>query len=186
MGGFGSGRTGWRPKAEDLPALDIRDLKRRGRLVPVKIFESTWTWGSARKMSVFVTVLHGAVALSYSMDGRTISERIELTWTPCNYGGERPWFVCPSCGRRAAVLFCDTRFLCRLCNDVAYASEAGGVMDRLCRKRDNLLQLLGGKPEDFVDFVPRPAGMHRRTYRKIKDALVPLMERINSGGGSQI
>jgi Transposase DDE domain len=30
-----------------------------------------------------------------------------LEWTPCNYGGARPWFLCPmdGCRRRVAVLY---------------------------------------------------------------------------------
>lgn len=49
-----------------------------------------------------------------------------LVWTSCNFGGSRPWFVCPGCGRRAAILYEDhqqDRPLCRLCLDLAYPSQ---------------------------------------------------------------
>src|SRR5437763_483333 len=43
-------------------------------------------------------------------DWQEIEEVVPLTWTPCHFGGERPWFLCPGavrgryCGRRVAVL----------------------------------------------------------------------------------
>ena len=45
-----------------------------------------------------------------------VQEPISLEWTACNFGGERPWFVCPGagCGRRVALLYGPGRyFLCR-------------------------------------------------------------------------
>lgn len=29
---------------------------------------------------------------------------IKLVWTNCNYGGQRPWFICPKCLRRVGKL----------------------------------------------------------------------------------
>jgi hypothetical protein len=55
------------------------------------------------------------VELSYSRgpEGHKedVSYAVPLSWTPCNFGGSRPWFVCPgvlegvSCGRRVAKLY---------------------------------------------------------------------------------
>lgn len=48
-------------------------------------------------------------------------ERVEgaarLEWTPCNFGGSRPWFVGPGRGRRAAILHEEGSgaLRCRLC-----------------------------------------------------------------------
>ncbi|MBC7324960.1 MAG: hypothetical protein H5T99_06565, partial [Moorella sp. (in: Bacteria)] len=54
----------------------------------------------------------GAVELAYTVtpgggEPQDIRYRVPLAYTPCNYGGERPWFVCPGrgCGRRAAKLY---------------------------------------------------------------------------------
>src|SRR5829696_5569154 len=52
-----------------------------------------------------------------------VQEPMPLAWTACNFGGERPWFVCPGagCGRRAAVLYGPGKyFLCRHCYDLRY------------------------------------------------------------------
>ena len=41
---------------------------------------------------------------------------VQLTTTPCNYGGERYWFLCPLCYGRVGALYLrrgDVRFACR-------------------------------------------------------------------------
>src|SRR5215472_1990244 len=47
---------------------------------------------------------------------------VKIEWTPCNYGGTRPWFLCPrrGCGRRVAILYCDSDFGCRTCRRLTY------------------------------------------------------------------
>ncbi len=54
----------------------------------------------------------------------------QLVWTPCNFGGFRPWFVCPGegCGRRVAILYGpgQGQMLCRHCRNLNYASQSMG------------------------------------------------------------
>ncbi len=62
-----------------------------------------------------------------------VREPVPLTWTGCNFGGERPWFVCPGAGRgrRVAILYGPGRyFLCRHCYDLAYESQRENGMYR--------------------------------------------------------
>lgn len=50
-------------------------------------------------------------------------QRIELTSTPCYFGGQRKWFLCPTCSRRVGTLYCKPlldEFLCRHCNRLLY------------------------------------------------------------------
>ena len=52
--------------------------------------------------------------------------QVSLVTTPCNFGGVRYWFGCPSCGRRVAVLYLapgDVYFRCRHCNNLSYHSR---------------------------------------------------------------
>jgi hypothetical protein len=56
--------------------------------------------------------------------------RVELTTTICQYGGKRFWFICPlvrggnPCRRRVGVLYAAGRYFgCRVCYDLAYASQ---------------------------------------------------------------
>lgn len=34
-------------------------------------------------------------------NGRAV-QRVGVEWTPCTFGGDRPWLLCPGCGRRVA------------------------------------------------------------------------------------
>ena len=48
---------------------------------------------------------------------------VRLISTRCNYGGNRYWFVCPSCSNRVGVLYrkpLNQVFICRKCNDLTY------------------------------------------------------------------
>lgn len=50
-------------------------------------------------------------------------QMIPITQTECNYGGERVWFVCPTCNRRVGTLYrkpLGILFLCRNCQNLTY------------------------------------------------------------------
>jgi len=51
---------------------------------------------------------------------------VELTLTHCRFGGWRPWFYCPSCGRRVLVLYWPLDAWlpgCRRCLHLTYKSQ---------------------------------------------------------------
>ena len=63
-------------------------------------------------------------------DWRDIEQPTPITWSPCRYGGQRPYFVCPgvvngvSCNRRTIKLYADgPYFLCRNCYGLAYQAQ---------------------------------------------------------------
>lgn len=48
---------------------------------------------------------------------------ISLTRTPCFFGGERQWFICPGCSRRVGLLYrkpLSPHYFCRHCNNLTY------------------------------------------------------------------
>ena len=112
MGGCGSGTWyRWNRKStlEEHKRLDIRDLCRRKLLYPGCSF--AWGWNIDGKPSgdIRVEIKQDHLFLIYRYrDGgeewRDVQERVSLTWTRCHYGGRRPWFVCPRCGRRVGIL----------------------------------------------------------------------------------
>jgi hypothetical protein len=57
---------------------------------------------------------------------------VRLEWTPCNYGGQRPWFLSPvrGCSRRVAVLYGGGIFACRRCHGLNYQSQHAQAWDR--------------------------------------------------------
>ena len=103
---------------EDYPRLDVRHLNRVGLLHGAHRIE--WSDGSSAELDANedgLTIVHRTV--SYPRD---LDDQLGLTWTPCNFGASRPWFVCPKCGTRAAVLSAFPRFRCRVCHPLVYAS----------------------------------------------------------------
>lgn len=62
-----------------------------------------------------------------------IWQTVCLEWTACHFGSARPWFVCPNCDRRQAILYVpivcpvasgyDPAFLCRKCWNILYPSQ---------------------------------------------------------------
>lgn len=74
-----------------------------------------------------------------------ITQHIEITKTPCNYGGFRKWFVCPNCHSRCAFLYNKHSFFCcRKCNNLAYSSQNKNLIDRLTTKKRSLENKLYG------------------------------------------
>jgi hypothetical protein len=100
-----------------------------------------------------------------------------LTWTRCNFGGWRPWFVCPGCGGRVAILYWHEKeemsdgelLLCRSCLDLGYQSQREGPIVRAKRRADKALRRLGPHGS-------RPKGMHHSTYLEIKRDYKEAME----------
>ena len=103
MGGTGSGRrrgeggSSPRQTTDEVPALDVGSLKRKGVIARGQ----EWVGGGPRNLPW-----------------------IGLEWTPCNFGGERPWFVCEECSGRVRILYGPTLpLLCRQCRGLSYASQ---------------------------------------------------------------
>jgi hypothetical protein len=95
---------------------------------------------------------------------------VSLDWTACNFGGERPWFVCPSvgCSRRVAVLYGPGRyFLCRHCYELAYQSQRDNAMERALLKAQAIRKRLGGSANMMEPFPEKPKGMHWSTYDRL-------------------
>lgn len=88
-----------------------------------------------------------------------------LVWTECNFGGSRPWFVCPGdhCGRRAAILYGEEgRWLCRSCRDLAYTSQRDRPVTRARKRAEKARRRLA--PDEHN---PRPKGMHHTTFVRL-------------------
>jgi hypothetical protein len=99
-----------------------------------------------------------------------VKEPVPLEWTPCNFGGERPWFICPrvACGRRVAILYGPGKyFLCRHCYELRYASQREDKAGRALRRAQKIRQRLGGSANMMEPFPERPKGMHHDTYMKL-------------------
>lgn len=57
---------------------------------------------------------------------------IDIISTPCNYGWDRYWFVCPSCRKKKGKLYLKNfMFHCRKCLNLCYSDQNQGTMWRL-------------------------------------------------------
>jgi len=96
-------------------------------------------------------------------------QKIEVSWTPCNYGGERPWLVC-SCGRRVRKLrLGGWGFSCRQCLGLSqYASQYKNWGDRALSHAQDIRVRLGGTANMSLPFPQKPRGMHQQTHQRLK------------------
>ncbi len=137
-----------RPKCEDFLRIDVRkiDFQRM----------AGWQYPEPDGIAVYATpdrvhVIHGYADV-----------HVQVLHTRCYYGGLRPWFLCPQCGDRRAVLY-DTRegdFGCRRCMRLTYECQTEDVFDRLRRKEHKLAARLG-------PYWMKPKWMRWSTYDRI-------------------
>ena len=169
MGGFGSGRPGWRRIAEHMLRLDVRVLHRRDYLRPGLAFSWNWSRGDEPAGSIAIFTSEESIRLLYgTRDGEQVDELVDLDRTPCNYGGTRAWFRCPRCGRRVAVLFGGKRFWCRHCHGIAYAVENEDAISRVLRRSNKLRERVKARAGTAYPVVFKPKGMHQKTFDHIR------------------
>ena len=183
MGGLGSGnryRFGKKTTTDECHGLDVRKLHRDGLLKPGSCFRSSWWRAGSETGAIRVFVFGDRLILSYrhrsglGEEWEYVKESVPLNWTPCNFGGERPWFLCPGvvngvgCGRRVAILYGPGKwFLCRHCYDLRYESQREEKKDRALRRTQKIRMRLGGSANMLEPFPERPKGMHHDTYMRL-------------------
>jgi len=165
---YGAGRPGWRRRCEHKLSLDVRKLHRRGVLTPGA--SSSWRWSYDGEPCGDIGVTGGVdhVRLAYvrtreGNEPERFGYDVPLVRTACHFGGRRPWFQCPWCARRCALIYGISRdgfFACRICLRLGYASESEDRAGRLWRKMRKLEALL-------VDGEHKPKGMRWRTFSRI-------------------
>ena len=186
MGGEGSGnwyRFDKKTTIAECHSVDVRYLHREGLLKPGRWFSLRWSRAD-RETGSIRGVVEGAerpeqMILLYRYRGglggewEDVQERVSLDWTACNFGGERPWFICPGtgCGQRVAILYGPGKyFLCRHCYDLVYESQRENEMHRALRRAQTIRERLGGSANMTKPFPEKPKGMHHETYWRLREA----------------
>ena len=100
--------------------------------------------------------------------GGRLVQAISLDWTRCHYGGERPWFLCPDCSRRAAILYAGPHYACRRCHGLYYECQRTRGRWSAVVRLQRLRERLGGSGNLTEPFPQRPRYMHRRTYERLQ------------------
>ena len=179
MGGSGSGRWyRWDTKTtiEEVRRLDIRYMRQHGLLRPGYLGSMTWHRGDKETGSIqFHVSYDNRIVLDYryreySGEWESVRETIMMDWTPCHYGGTRPWFRCPGCARRVGVLCGYGKwFLCRHCHRLPYASQQQSHHDRMMDQAWKIRKRLEVGESLFEPLGPwhKPKRMHWRTFAKL-------------------
>jgi hypothetical protein len=174
VGGVGSGRYSTYPTTlDDFYAVDLRYLRRQQLLRPGYHGSLRWLRGGHETGSIRFVAGSDDITLSYRTRDRStghwenIREVVPLLRTPQPLGGGRVWFACPHCRRRCAVLYGGRRFLCRRCVAAPYGSQNEGNHDRLLRRAQAIRVRLGGSGSLDEPFLPKPKGMHWKTYDRL-------------------
>ncbi len=164
---FGAGRPGWRARTEQHRSVDVRRFASENMLRP-----GFWVWrwsdpDSGKELaSIGVTGHAASIELSYTASGEAIRTRVLIVRTACGFGGSRPWFACPFCGRRVALLFLRSKhFACRHCHGLNYGSQAADPCGRTWRRQRKIEARLGPNWQ-------KPAHMHRKTYERLLNAIM--------------
>lgn len=181
MGGYGSGISGCKPKSEQVRKIDIRYMNRNGMLEFGA--STTWNWSYGDKIleGISIDCWGNTLTLHQDNDPKHIEQSILLTWTSCHYGGQRPWFLCPVCNRRAAILYMASASLsCSKCQNITYYSRCETKLDRLLRKKNKLRKRLTVDDGWGLDFFCKPKGMHQKTYDRLMHELAELEMQIDN------
>ncbi len=127
---------------------------------------------------------HGGTAwLRYDIDhdsGPTGPQEypVQMVTTPCRFGGQRWWWLCPATGRQVSKLYLPnggTRFLSRGpgAYRLAYASQRHGRVNWMHARSRRLYARLGADYYGPIGdgWPDKPKGMRWRTYSAICDRL---------------
>jgi hypothetical protein len=161
-------------------SIDVNRLHRKGCLRTGWWGGWQWTRDSEKVACINLRALADRLHLTYrvrigSGDWEDVAETVRIVRVACRFGGARTYFICPgvvnviACGRRVGKLHRPGRyFLCRHCYRLAYASQSEGAWDRTLRRANKIRQRLGGDPGMAAPFPPKPNGMWRRTYERLR------------------
>jgi hypothetical protein len=177
-----SGGHNWKGggTVEATRSLDIMALCRAGYLSNgCGAGQWTWTYGDGTKAWIQIRGGRDQITLEYRY--RSLGEKwqqthqsVPIRWTPCRFGGARPWFICDAhsndvyCGRQVTKLYGAGRlFACRQCYRLGISQRADAIgraslrLGRLHRKLQSRYEGRNSPPPT------KPRWMRRRTYRRI-------------------
>ncbi len=171
MGGIGSGQYLRMKKGkltvEKVFSLNIIDLYKEGALSP----ETYCLCGQWRRRIYNITTKanNDNLDILFTLKGRQTQQRVHIDWTKCFYGGKRPWFFCPSCNRRVAILYISNRcFACRKCSELTYTSCNETANDRALRKAKKIRKRMGIIQGPIYRILIKPKHIHWTTFYRLR------------------
>jgi hypothetical protein len=161
-----AGRPGWHSKTTSTLRIDIHQLYRKGFLSST--YKLTWGWKNGS--TVVLVTSPQSIALHYRYrylggNWNDVEQRVAITRTTCHFGKDRPWFLCPNCHKRVAMLYIETVPLCRKCAGLVYHSQSDDAIGRSWRRTRKIERKLAAGAETWNYF--RPKGMRQATYERL-------------------
>jgi hypothetical protein len=177
MGGLGSGRSAtfglMVDKCHEMHSIDLAWLRRKNLLNVGSSCTLSWSRGGKQTGSIKLWYELNHIRLVYrhrphGSEWQDVDERVPLAETVTSFGGTRQWFVCLSCRRRCRVLYGGGRFRCRMCHGLKYETQYEPAFARAATRALKIRERLGGKGGIDDPFPPKPKGMHRKTYERLR------------------
>jgi hypothetical protein len=157
---------------DDLFALDIRQWN-KDQVLDCRLFEYRWRRHQVAIGRIYFQLCDVTDLVRYTLEIKDVAKRngeLSLLRTNCHYGGERFWFECPCCKRRAAKLYFHNRsFQCHRCCALPYKSQNESASDRNIRRVRSVRRLLGASDNILEPIVIKPKGMHWRRFESLLD-----------------
>lgn len=175
MGGTGSGARNRKTSTGDCINLNMKNIKEI--LKYPDNTDSTITWGNKNSISLRKES-NNSIRISYNNiingEKRDHNYSIGINYTDCNYGGKRAWMKCPHCYERVTKLWLKRGvFYCRSCHDMNYfSSRISGDYTEIYNRKIKMIQgKLKAEYDVLQRYVPKPKGMHYKTYEKLTKEL---------------
>lgn len=174
MGGRGSGRRhqGGAATTEDISWVDIRWLHRNQDISDPIRRTVTWSRCGVTHTTVAIEKTTKGLLFSYQFtqyrdEPVQVERYVTLQWSDTQFGGRRPWFTCPHCKRRTAIVFISRSVGCRTCFGIRHQSQNECASYRAIRRIDLLREKLKWQPGFLNGPEWRPQGMHHETYYRL-------------------
>jgi hypothetical protein len=183
-------------EADYLKKVEIWWLKKHGYLNGWKSGGIEWKnefSGDKSSIGIEACTIEGYVRFFYTQteengEKKKFDYKVQLTTTPCNYGGVRYWFICPlvkngqPCGRQVGVLYkAGDYFGCRHCYELTYSSKNE---NRRYKSYPLLFWLKSWKKiEELEEKIKRPyyrgkPTRKQRRLEKIENRMMPYLDLI--------
>jgi hypothetical protein len=164
-----AGRPGWHAKTGHTRQIDVRRLHREGYLN--SSYRMVWTWSDSA--TITLSTSPHTVTLNYRYKDhtgawRSVDQPVTVTRTPCHYGKDRPWFLCPHCDARVAVLYLWNLPVCRRCAKLVYSSQSQDAFSRSWQRTRKIEARLKGDAKEWNYLKPK--GMHWATFHRLTAA----------------
>ena len=100
------------------------------------------------------------------------SQQVVVTWTPCRFGGARPWLQCPKCRtKRVNLHLVDTEWGCRACHAPRYDCQRLSRPERKLLRAIRLRRRVGQADDSLLAPLRRPKHMKLETHLTLNEQI---------------